>query len=297
MGSNRTKKSSGGRFKRLLGWTILLAIVFSAGLITGERLVRHQNLDPLISVDEQVDRGEIAEQAADSDGQTDEKSDEERSFAFFDKLTRGDDVALSAQRPGAAAPDGADSTEKEETESDSAAPQEEEEAAEEAPDDEPDRENPDDEEPAEQADEEPTEQADSADDGTEEAPDELAAEENAAADEEPSAESGADEQPATDPDIDEESIPDEDSNEAKGGNQAARYTLQVAAHPDLESARKQMKKLRDMGLEPHVVTSSIPDKGKFYRVRVGKFEAVDAAEKVQTELREENSLSTFVSPL
>lgn len=283
MSSNRTKKNSGGGFKRLLGWTILLAIVFSAGLITGERLVRHQNLDPLISVDEQVDRGEIAEQAVDPNEKDGEQTDEERSFAFFDKLTRGDDIALSAQRPSAASSDGADSDVDEKDESEAAASENEDEVADQAPDDEPDQEEPAAEEPDEPSVEEAPEQPEAADDAAREAPDELAAEESG--------------EPATDPDVDEEAIPDEDSKEARGGDEAARYTLQVAAHPDLESARKQMKKLQDMGLEPHVVTSSIPNKGKFYRVRVGKFEVIDKAEKVQAELREDNSLSTFVSPL
>lgn len=245
MSRKRISDDRGGRFKRLLGWTILLAIVFSAGLITGERLVRQKNLDPLVSVDEQVDRGEASDEddaAGEEQNEEADSEDEERSFAFFEKLTRDDEASLSADR-------------RDEEQADPNA----------------------DKQPDEEA---PAEAADHGKDAANEAGSE------AAAGDESDGEA-----------IDEEDVPEENSPEAKGDDEAARYTLQVAAHPDLEKARSQMKELRKMDLEPHVVSSSIPNKGEFYRVRIGKFESMEKAEKLQQELKKDHSLNTFPSPL
>src|SRR5690554_4646443 len=86
-------------FKRLLGWTLLLALVFSAGLITGERILRNRTVEALVAVDDQV--VEIPQEVAAGD----EKPEKPRSFAFFDQLTQKAQVSLSsthrAERPKA----------------------------------------------------------------------------------------------------------------------------------------------------------------------------------------------------
>ena len=218
MSRRKTSKSGGGKFKRLLGWTVLMAIVFSAGLITGERLVRRQALAPLVSVTDQV-----AKPAKDGKTAKDDeaKEEEEPTFAFFDQLTRKDEVALSSTRKEADKPEA------------KAKPE---------PKPEPNK-----------AKEEPAEKKQIEDEQ-------------------------ADEQPA-------EKAP------------SARYTLQVAAHPDMSAAKSHMERLRKMGLEPHVITAEIPGKGKFYRVRVGKFGTMEEARSFQSNLKRKNSLNTFVSPL
>jgi cell division septation protein DedD len=213
MSPRKASDSGGGKFKRLLGWTVLMAIVFSAGLITGERLVRKQSLGPLVSVSDQVT------QPAQEDGpKQDDAPEEKTTFAFFDQLTRKGDVALSSKRQSDKPKTGA------------AAKQEPKKA-----------------EPKEKAQEKPKVK--------------------------PEAKPRSDEQAA------------------------ARYTLQVAAHPDSDSAKSHMQRLRKMGLEPHLISAAIPGKGKFYRVRVGKFGSMDEARSFQASLKRKNSLSTFVSPL
>jgi cell division septation protein DedD len=222
----KASNSGGGKFKRLLGWTVLIAIVFSAGLITGERLVRRENLAPLVSVTDQVAQPSDEADANGKDGhKAEEQEDEEPTFAFFDGLTRKDEVALSstrkkAEKPAPKAKKPAPKPEKKtEPKAKEPAPKPEEKA-----------------EPAEEA-------------------------------------------------------------PKKAEQAAARYTLQVAAHPDMESAKAHMDRLRKMGLEPHLVSAAIPGKGKFYRVRVGKFQSMDEARSFQGDLKRKNSLSTFVSPL
>ncbi len=229
MSRKKTSKSGGGKFKRLLGWTVLIAIVFSAGLITGERLVRRQKLAPLVSITDQVAMPSAKPSKAEDPG---EEQDEEPTFAFFDQLTRKDEVALSSKREKvekpAPEPKKADKTEPK---------------AEPKPEKKPEAQA----QPEETPEPEQTEETDKA-----EKPEEQA---------------------------------------------AARYTLQVAAHPDMDSAKAHMERLRKMGLEPHLISAAIPGKGKFYRVRVGKFQSMDDARTFQSDLKRKNSLSTFVSPL
>lgn len=239
MSRNRASKNAGSKFKRLLGWTVLIAIVFSAGLITGERLVRRQALSPLVSVTGQVDSADG--QTEDGEAEAEADADEPTSFAFFDQLARKDGVALSANRKA-----------KEKTEKPAPEPD--------APKN----------EPKEEPEEAPEPKAE------EPAPEPAEAEPEPAAEEQESAPAEAD-----------------GTEEAN----AARYTLQVASHPNMDSARSHMEKLRKMGLEPHVVAGDIPGKGKFYRVRVGKFQSMDEARSFQSDLTRKNSLSTFVSPL
>ncbi len=236
MSRNRASKNAGSKFKRLLGWTVLIAIVFSAGLITGERLVRRQALSPLVSVTGQVDSADGQTQDGEAEAEAD--ADEPTSFAFFDQLTRKDGVSLSANRKT-----------KDKTEKPAPEPATADEKAEEKPE-----------------------------------PKEAAPEKKAPAPE--SAETEPEAKPA-------EADGTGDTEEAN----AARYTLQVASHPNMDSARSHMEKLRKMGLEPHVVAGDIPGKGKFYRVRVGKFQSMDEARSFQSDLTRKNSLSTFVSPL
>jgi DedD protein len=256
MSGKRTNTSS--KFKRLLGWTVLMAVVFSAGLITGERLVRKQNLAPLVSVTDQAPLAERS--AAQADDSADSPESAPTSLSFFDKLTQRDAVALSANKQS----DGEDAPSQPDPPVESTSPSASSDQQP-APDDVPDDEADEADEPAE-AEADPTESV----------------EEDAApspADEAPAAEAG------------------EDAEQTKQQDTAARYTLQVAAHPDMDSARKHMKRLRTMGLEPHLVSAAIPGKGEFYRVRVGKFGSMDEARSFQSDLERKNSLSTFVSPL
>lgn len=224
-------------FKRLLGWTLLLALVFSAGLITGERLVRKQSLEPLVVVNDQVRAGDASPDA-------DAPAEQPTTFTFFDQLARKADVALMAPtRVEPAKP--ADKPADKPAPTVVAAPAEPAPAKPVAPV----------EPPAVAAPSEPA----------------------------PAKPTAPPEKPAAPADT---SAPD-----------AARYTLQVAAHPDLDGARAHMERLRKIGLEPYMISAEIPGKGVFYRVQVGKFGSMDEARAFQASLKAKNSLNTFVSPL
>ncbi|MGM0555729.1 MAG: SPOR domain-containing protein [Myxococcota bacterium] len=220
MSSNRRKSSSEkpSRFKKLLGWTVLLALVFSAGLITGERLVREKSFKPLVSVSSRAEaQPPGSEDSEPQQEQPQEQPAEETEYSFFDNLTDGTQPIIKRRDAPSRTRTGEKSEEKKK--------------------------------PAVEETQPP----------------------KADADETAEAESG-------------ESLP-------------AKYTLQVAAHPDMESAKKHMARLRKMGLDPHVISAAIPDKGKFYRVRLGKFQSMKEARNFQADLKRKNSLNTFVSPL
>lgn len=241
--TNDTPKSP---FKRLLGWTIVLALVFSAGLITGERIIRRDSQEPLVDVTDQV-----VETPEDSAGE--DEAEEPTSFAFFDQLSRKATVSLSSTRRAkksktdkkvAAKPKNGASEEKD------AAKKKKEAAAQKA------------------------------------ANAEAAAKKNAAK-----------KKAEAQKDAAKKASAQKDKPAQANADTPARYTLQVAAHPDLDGAKEHMERLRSMGLQPQLVSAAIPGKGTFYRVRVGKFATMDKAHAVQEKLKSKNSLSTFVSPL
>lgn len=236
MSRKSRRNREGGGFKRLLGWTVVLALVFSAGLISGERLVRKKSLEPLISVSDQISE-------ADLDEDEEAEDDKPTTFAFFDQLTRRADISLSASQKKEAEPEKNEAAPKE------AAPKDEAAAA-------------------------PKAEAEADEQAQEKPPEEAA-------------------QPANN----EQQAAGEGEKEPDNENESARYTLQVAAHPDLAGAKEHMERLKKMGLEPQLVSASIPGKGEFYRVRIGEFSSMDEAREFQTGLKSKNSLNTFVSPL
>ncbi len=79
---------------------------------------------------------------------------------------------------------------------------------------------------------------------------------------------------------------------------AARYTLQVGAHGQLQQANQQLRKLNDAGLSAHMVTVRAEDGAKLYRVRVGKFDDEDEARHFKAELKRKHpELAPMLSPI
>jgi len=78
--------------------------------------------------------------------------------------------------------------------------------------------------------------------------------------------------------------------EASGG-----LTLQGAALQDLQGARELTERLRRQGLEAHLVTATLPGKGVWHRVRVGRFRDRQAAETLLRRL-EAQGMQPMVVP-
>ncbi len=191
--SGRSSDESTPRdFKRTLVWTILLALVFSAGLIVGQRMLKQRSTPALVSVHASHATDKEATPEKTQQGEDADNPDEHLSFSFYDKLAPGKGKAAK---------------------------------------------------------EEPSEAQDA---------------------------QGEDGQA--------QALP-------------ARYTLQLGSFPSLDSAQRQLRQLRDAGLEVHMISSSLPDQGKVYRVRIGKFHSIDEARQFQSELTRQRELETFVMPL
>jgi cell division septation protein DedD len=63
-----------------------------------------------------------------------------------------------------------------------------------------------------------------------------------------------------------------------------RYALQLASYQEREMADEEVKKMKKQGYAAFVVTSQLPDKGTWYRVRLGSFSNKTSAEKLQKEI-------------
>lgn len=92
-------------------------------------------------------------------------------------------------------------------------------------------------------------------------------------------------------------IDDDDEPNTEDGAPPARYTLQVASHPTMEQARTEMDHLRTIDIDAHVVAAEVPGQGKYYRIRVGKFQNRDQARAMQSRIDNEHDVYAFVTPL
>src|SRR3990170_2873669 len=74
-----------------------------------------------------------------------------------------------------------------------------------------------------------------------------------------------------------------------------RYSLQIASYPEREMADEEVKKMKKRGYAAFIVESEVPDKGTWYRVRLGSFSNKASADKLMNELRAKEGLSPFIT--
>ncbi len=82
---------------------------------------------------------------------------------------------------------------------------------------------------------------------------------------------------------------------AQKPNSKLRYTLQIASYQEKEIAEDDIKKMKQRGYSAFIVTSDLPGKGTWYRVRLGSFASKALAEKLQKELRAKEGISPFIT--
>lgn len=90
---------------------------------------------------------------------------------------------------------------------------------------------------------------------------------------------------------------DDDESEGSEAKEAAKYTLQVAVHPKLSGAEQHMRRIRKAGLDPWVASAKSPDRGKYFRVRIGKFRSMEEARSFQKRLRKNRGIESHLNPL
>lgn len=80
---------------------------------------------------------------------------------------------------------------------------------------------------------------------------------------------------------------DSDANDDSSPSNSALYTVQISAFPDLARAESELESLIAKGLNPHVVAAPGRDDQTYYRLRVGRYSSIDAAEAARKRLTQQ----------
>jgi DedD protein len=78
---------------------------------------------------------------------------------------------------------------------------------------------------------------------------------------------------------------------------ASHFTLQLSAFPDKSDAEEFMHKIQSAGYKPFLVSSEIPGKGVFFRVRVGDYGSRQAAVDAKAEFERKQRIIAYVAKL
>jgi cell division septation protein DedD len=73
------------------------------------------------------------------------------------------------------------------------------------------------------------------------------------------------------------------------------FTLQISAFQNRPEAERFAAKLRDRGYAPYIVSAEVPNKGTWYRVRMGSFPSKDAASRYLNDFKRETQINAFVA--
>jgi len=77
-------------------------------------------------------------------------------------------------------------------------------------------------------------------------------------------------------------------------NSKLRYTLQLASYQEKEAAEEDVRKMKKHGYAAFIVSSELPGKGMWHRVRLGSFSNKAAAEKLQKEIHAKEGSSPII---
>ena len=102
-------------------------------------------------------------------------------------------------------------------------------------------------------------------------------------------------QPATKQSVQPVMTAKKETTSARGASTKLRYTIQIAAYQEREMAEEDVKKMKTRGYAAFVVSSTMPDKGTWYRVRLGSFSSRAAAEKLLKQLQAKEGISSFIT--
>ena len=82
---------------------------------------------------------------------------------------------------------------------------------------------------------------------------------------------------------------------AKQAPTRLRYTIQVGAYPEKAMAEEETKNMKRRGYAAFLVATDIPEKGTWYRVRVGSFANKQSAERLARELKSKEGIDGFIT--
>ncbi len=72
------------------------------------------------------------------------------------------------------------------------------------------------------------------------------------------------------------------------------YTLQVISYDQLAAANEFAEALRARGHQAFVVTADVPERGRYYRVRIGPFDTKHQADTYRARFETQERMNTFV---
>ena len=74
-----------------------------------------------------------------------------------------------------------------------------------------------------------------------------------------------------------------------------RYTLQIASYQEKNVAEDDVKKMKKHGYAAFIVSTELPGKGKWHRVRIGSLANRAAAEKLQKDIHAKVGISPVIT--
>ena len=89
---------------------------------------------------------------------------------------------------------------------------------------------------------------------------------------------------------------DKDKGEKKG-DAKKKFTLQISSFQDKTEADSFVSKLTAAGYRPFVVASDVPDRGIFYRVRVGEYASHEDALAAKLDFEKRQRIIAYVTRL
>jgi len=75
---------------------------------------------------------------------------------------------------------------------------------------------------------------------------------------------------------------------------SARYSIQVGSYPELPEANGIVEKWKKLGYPAYMMIADIPDRGRWYRVRIGGFNSKDEASGYLSDLNKREGVEALV---
>lgn len=94
-----------------------------------------------------------------------------------------------------------------------------------------------------------------------------------------------------------EEAPEEPKAEPKQEAVEAKWTLQLSSFQDEDEATTFYEKLRSAGYSPTITRAEVPDKGTWFRVRVGRYPDYDSAIAAKAEFEKREQIIAYVTRL
>lgn len=82
---------------------------------------------------------------------------------------------------------------------------------------------------------------------------------------------------------------------AAGKPAAGGYTLQVSAFQNRGEAQQFLRQLESRGLRPQLVQAEVPERGTWYRVRLGRYQTWEQAVAAKTQFERSNGVIAYVA--